>query len=63
MNQPLQRKCVYIEKSGTHKGILQKTYEEIGGKHDGQVFAIVKDIKTKKLKHIEIERVLEIIGE
>ena len=56
-----QRKCLYIDKSGTKKGIITGEYEEIGGKDDGQLFIIVKDIKTNEVKHIEIEQVQEIL--
>ena len=57
----INRKCLYINKGGTHRGIIINQYEEVGGKDDGQIFIIVKDSKTKKSNHVPIECILEIL--
>ena len=55
------RKCIYVTSEGARKGIILSDYEEVGGPKDGQDYVIIEDSETKKVKHIKIEEVMEVI--
>ena len=52
------KKCLFLLGQKKRKGIIINAYEELGGAKDGQLYIVVKDIKSGKVQHIKDSNII-----